>query len=102
VNGFWGVVAALLVLLLPLALAWWLLVRAERRRDDAQRHPDEAAGAAQPLVDVVDRDVGELAAILVGDAVDQHGSAILLAGHLATRITSRLSYARQSAMEVNA
>jgi hypothetical protein len=37
-----------------------------------QRDPDEAAGPLQPLVDGLDRDVGELAPVLVSHAVDQH------------------------------
>ena len=36
-NEFWGMVGALEVFLLPLALAWWLLLRGERRQDDAAR-----------------------------------------------------------------
>ena len=40
-----------------------------------QRHPDEAAGPGDELADVVDRAIGELAAVLVGDAVDQHVAA---------------------------
>jgi hypothetical protein len=37
-----------------------------------QRDPDEAVGPAHVLADVLGRDVGELAAVLVGDAADQH------------------------------
>ena len=37
----------------------------------AQRHPHEAAGALQVVPDVALVDVGELAALLVGDAVDE-------------------------------
>ena len=43
-----------------------------------QRHPDEAVGAAHVLADVLHRDVGELLAVLVGDAVDQHGGCRFL------------------------
>ena len=39
-----------------------------------QGDPDEAVAAAHVLADVLLRDVGELAAILVGDAADQHGA----------------------------
>jgi hypothetical protein len=37
-----------------------------------QRDPDEAVRPRQVLADLRDRNVGELAAVLVGDAVDQH------------------------------
>ena len=40
-----------------------------------QRHPDEAAGLGQVVADVVDRAIGELGAVLVGHAVDEHGAA---------------------------
>ena len=38
-----------------------------------QRDPDEAFGPRHVLADVRDRNVAELPAVLVGDAVDQHG-----------------------------
>ena len=38
-----------------------------------QRDPDEAVRPADVLADVLDRDVGDLAAVLVRDAADQHG-----------------------------
>ena len=41
----------------------------------AQRHPHEAARPLQEVLDVALVDVGELAAFLVGDTVDQHGTA---------------------------
>ena len=37
-----------------------------------QRDPDKAARPQQPLVDLLDGDVGQLASVLVGHAVDQH------------------------------
>ena len=63
----------------PLAVPH-VLVQAELRlhldelflRGVLQRHPDEAAGPGDELADVVDRAIGELAAVLVSDAVDQH------------------------------
>jgi hypothetical protein len=39
----------------------------------AQGDPDETAGLLQVVADLLDVEVGQLAAILVGDAVDQHG-----------------------------
>ena len=39
----------------------------------AQRDPDEAAGLLQVFADILDRDIGQFLAFLVGDAVDQHG-----------------------------
>jgi len=42
----------------------------------AQRHPDKAAGPGQVVVDLALGDVGELAAVLVGDAVDEHARMI--------------------------
>jgi hypothetical protein len=39
----------------------------------AQRDPDEAVGLVEVVADVLDRDVGQFFAFLVGDAVDQHG-----------------------------
>ena len=42
----------------------------ERRLE--QRDPDEAIALAHVLADVLSGDVGELAAILVGNAADQH------------------------------
>ena len=42
-----------------------------------QRHPDEAVGTAHVLGDVLDGQVRELAAVLVGDAIDEHqGSGV--------------------------
>ena len=41
-----------------------------------ERDPDEAAGLADVLADVVDRHVAELRAVLVGHAVDEHGAAL--------------------------
>ena len=40
----------------------------------AQRDPDEAIRALEVVADVLDADVGELLAVLVGDAVDEHGT----------------------------
>ena len=38
VNDFWAAVAALLAIVVPLALAWWLLGRPQRhRRHDGDR-----------------------------------------------------------------
>jgi hypothetical protein len=45
-----------------------------------QRDPDEAARALEVLADVVDRAVGELRAVLIGNAVDQHGRLLGSAG----------------------
>ena len=36
-----------------------------------ERHPDEAAGPREVVADLAHVDVGELAAVLVGDAVDR-------------------------------
>jgi hypothetical protein len=37
-NDFWGTFAALAAIVVPLALAWWLLGRPQRRRpSDASR-----------------------------------------------------------------
>jgi hypothetical protein len=44
----------------------------------AQGHPDEAVRLEQPSVDVLDGYVGELAAVLVGHAVDQHRNVLLV------------------------
>jgi len=41
----------------------------------AQRHPDEAAGLGEVVVDLALRDVGQLFSFLVDDAVDEHGAA---------------------------
>jgi uncharacterized protein (DUF1800 family) len=49
-----------------------------------QRDPDEAVALAHVLADVFTRDVGELAAILVGNAADKHG-----AHHSRARITPK-------------
>ena len=38
----------------------------------AQRHPDEAPRAREVIADGFDRDVGELGALLVRDAINQH------------------------------
>jgi hypothetical protein len=38
-----------------------------------QRHPDEAVGPAYVLADILARDVGKLAAVLVRDTADEHG-----------------------------
>ena len=38
-----------------------------------QRNPDEAVRTADVFADVLNRDVGDLAALLVRDAADQHG-----------------------------
>ena len=40
-----------------------------------QRHPDEAARPLQVIADLPLVDIRELLAVLVGDAVDQHGTA---------------------------
>ena len=40
-----------------------------------QRHPDEATGLLEVVADFLDLDVGELAAFLIYDAVDQHGGS---------------------------
>ncbi len=45
-----------------------------------QCDPDEALGPRNVLADVFDRDIGELAAILVGRAIDQHGVGYLESG----------------------
>ena len=45
-----------------------------------QRQPDEAPGLGQVLPDVADRDVGELLAAFVGDAVDQHVVGVEMVG----------------------
>jgi hypothetical protein len=66
----------------PLAVPH-VLVQAELRlhldelflRGVLQRHPGEAAGLDDELADVIDRAVGELGAVLIGDAVDQHVAA---------------------------
>ena len=51
----------------------FLLHRGELARPGIlQRDPDEAVGAADVVADVLGWDVGELLAVLVGDAVDQH------------------------------
>src|SRR5689334_4093283 len=43
-----------------------------RLRGLEQSHPDEAIGAMDVFADVGDRNVGELATVLVGNATDQH------------------------------
>ena len=59
----------------------------------AQRHPDEAFGPVHPVADVLDRDVGQLAAVLVGDAVDQHGGGL----SCSARASSHAARARRRA-----
>ena len=41
-----------------------------------ERDPDEAVRARQVVADRLDRDVGELSSILIGDAVDQHADLL--------------------------
>src|SRR5262245_35252632 len=50
----------------------------------AQGHPHEAVGAAHVVVNLLLGDVGQLLAVLVGDAVDEHWSP--LAGIIAQRV----------------
>ena len=44
-----------------------------RRGRLEQRDPDEAIGPGHVLADVLDRNIAELPAVLIGDAVDEHG-----------------------------
>ena len=39
-----------------------------------ERYPDEAIGTRDVFADVLDRDIGELAAVRVDNAGDQHGA----------------------------
>jgi hypothetical protein len=47
-------------------------VREFARAGLLQRDPDEAVGQVPVSIDFVDLDVGELAAVLIGRAIDQH------------------------------
>jgi hypothetical protein len=45
------------------------------RRRVAQRQPDETVGLSKVIADLAKLDVGQLSAVLVGDAVDKHAMA---------------------------
>ena len=38
-----------------------------------QRHPDEATGLVDEQMNLIDRNVGQLFAVLISNAIDQHG-----------------------------
>jgi hypothetical protein len=45
------------------------------RRCVLERHPNEAAGPVEIEVDVLLRNIGELPAFLIGNAVDEHDAS---------------------------
>lgn len=49
-------------------------------------HPYKTARLLELSVDVFGGNIGEFAAFLISDAVDEHGSAIRLIQHFATRL----------------
>ena len=42
------------------------------RRGIDQRHPDEASGTGDVVADIGDRNIGQLGAVFIGNAIDQH------------------------------
>jgi hypothetical protein len=58
-----------------------------------ERHPDEAIGPDHVVRDRLDADVGELAPVLISDAVDQHGerARIMAVGYAPERTLSMTS-----------
>jgi hypothetical protein len=54
-----------------------------------ERHPHEAAGPFQVLADLAAVDVRDLLAVLVGDAVDEHGAPSAGAARIPIRVRER-------------